>query len=87
MGGRRVAQPQFEIVPAGAPEDSVRRAAEAVGFPCVVKAVSLSASQGILRADDTAAAMTAARRIRQILPQPGIPGSPCWSRNTCPARN
>ena len=62
-----VAQPKFAIVPAGAPEDSVRHAAETVGCPCVVKAVSLSASQGILRADDTAAAVTAARRIRHIL--------------------
>jgi hypothetical protein len=62
-----VAQPHFKIVPAGAPEDSIRQAAEAVGFPCVVKAVSLSASQGILRADDPAGAVTAARRIRQVL--------------------
>jgi biotin carboxylase len=38
-----------------------------VGFPCVVKAVSLSASQGILRADDQAAAVTAARRIQRML--------------------
>jgi len=62
-----VSQPQFEIVPAAAPEDCIRDAAEAVGFPCVVKAVSLSASQGILRADDAASAVTAARRIRQVL--------------------
>ena len=62
-----VAQPTFEIVPATAREDAIRQAAEAVGFPCVVKAVSLSASQGILRADDTAAAVTATRRIRQVL--------------------
>ena len=62
-----VAQPRFAIVPAGAPEDAIRQAAGAAGFPCVVKAVSLSASQGILRADDTAAAVTAARRIRQVL--------------------
>ena len=62
-----VAQPSFRTVAAAAPEDSLRRATTAVGFPCVVKAVSLSASQGILRADDTAAAMTAARRIRQVL--------------------
>jgi biotin carboxylase len=33
----------------------------------VVKAVSLSASQGVLRADDPAAAVEAARRIRQVL--------------------
>jgi biotin carboxylase len=62
-----VPQPRFEIVPAAAPAGVFRRAAEAVGLPCVVKAVSLSASQGILRADDPAAAVTAASRIRQVL--------------------
>jgi biotin carboxylase len=59
-----VPQPSFRLVPAG---DGVRQAAEAIGFPCVVKAVSLSASQGVLRADDPAAAVEAARRIRQVL--------------------
>jgi biotin carboxylase len=62
-----VAQPAFRIVPADAPEDSVRQAAAEVGFPCVVKAVSLSASQGVLRADGPAAAVTAARRVRRVL--------------------
>jgi biotin carboxylase len=61
-----VPQPRFEIVPA-ATDDAVRRASTAVGFPCVVKAVSLSASQGVLRADDPAAAAAAARRIRHVL--------------------
>jgi ATP-grasp domain len=65
-----VPQPRFEIVPA-ATDDAVRRAAGAVGFPCVVKAVSLSASQGVLRADDPAAARSAARRIRNILAATG----------------
>jgi biotin carboxylase len=59
-----VSQPSFRLVPAG---DCPRPAAEAVGFPCVVKAVSLSASQGVLRADDPAGAVEAARRIRQVL--------------------
>ena len=59
-----VPQPSFRIVPAGA---RIRQAAEAVGFPCVVKAVSLSASQGVLLADDPAAAVQAGHRIRQIL--------------------
>ena len=62
-----VAQPAFRIVPAPAADDSVRRAAAAIGFPCVIKATSLSASQGILRADDLAAAVTAARQIRHVL--------------------
>jgi len=59
-----VPQPSFRLVPAG---ECVRQAAEAIGFPCVVKAVSLSASQGVLRADDPAAAVEAARRVRQVL--------------------
>jgi len=59
-----VPQPSFRLVPAG---DGVRQAAEAIGFPCVVKAVSLSASQGVPRADDPAAAVEAARRVRQVL--------------------
>jgi hypothetical protein len=71
-----VAQPHFKIVPAGAPEDSIRQAAEAAGFPCMIKAVSLSASQGILRADDQVAAVTAARRIRQILAAAQHPAEP-----------
>ncbi len=62
-----VPQPKFRIVPAGASADSLRRAAAEAGFPCVVKAVSLSASRGILRADGPAAAVRAARRIRRIL--------------------
>jgi biotin carboxylase len=62
-----VAQPAFRVVPAGASPAAVRDAAAQVGFPCVVKAVSLSGSQGVLRVDDGAGAVAAARRIRQIL--------------------
>src|SRR5579863_9218967 len=65
--GASVAQPRFEIVPAHASDDAVRRAAAAAGFPCVVKAVSLSAGQGVLRADDPGQAVRAAARIRRIL--------------------
>jgi biotin carboxylase len=69
-----VAQPTFRIVPPAAAEDYVRQAAAQAGFPCVVKAVSLSASQGVLRADDPAAVVAAARRIWQILVVAGRPG-------------
>ena len=65
-------QPAFRIVPAA---DSVRPAAEAIGFPCVVKAVSLRASQGVLRADHPAAAVEAARRIRKVLDDAERPAS------------
>ena len=66
-----VAQPSFRAVPAAATDDSIRRAVTEVGLPCVVKAVSLSASQGILRADDPAAVLAAAGRIRHILAAAG----------------
>jgi len=62
-----VTQPRFEIIPAHAEDDAVRQAATAVGFPCVVKAASLSASQGVLRADDADQAVRAAARIRRVL--------------------
>jgi biotin carboxylase len=68
-----VAQPAFRVVPAGASEGAVQDAAAQVGLPCVVKAVSLSGSQGVLRADDMAGAVAAAARIRQIL---GVAGPP-----------
>ncbi len=61
-----VPQPRFQVVPA-ATDEAIRQAATELGFPCVVKAISLSASQGVLRADDPAAAVAAARRIRAIL--------------------
>jgi len=37
-----------------------------VGYPCVVKPAGLSASQGVIRADDEAAALAAARRADVI---------------------
>ncbi|MDQ2813659.1 MAG: ATP-grasp domain-containing protein, partial [Actinomycetota bacterium] len=62
-----VAQPRFEIIPAQAGDDAIRQAGTAVGFPCVVKPVSLSASQGVLRANNPASAVRAAARIRRLL--------------------
>ena len=62
-----VPQPRFEIIPAHASDDAIIQAAAATRFPCVIKAVSLSASQGVLRADDADQAVQAARRIRRIL--------------------
>jgi hypothetical protein len=62
-----VPQPDFGIVPAHASGDAIRQATAATGLPCVIKAVSLSASQGVLRADDAAQAVQAAMRIRRVL--------------------
>jgi biotin carboxylase len=63
-------QPAFRIV---GPGEDVVAAAEAVGWPVVVKPVSLSASRGVIRADDPAAALAAAERVRAILDGDGHP--------------
>src|SRR5262249_47773994 len=62
-----VPQPAFQILAASAGDDAMAGAAAGAGFPCVVKAVSLSGSQGVLRADDEAGAIAAAARIRGVL--------------------
>ncbi|HEY3240967.1 MAG TPA: ATP-grasp domain-containing protein [Acidimicrobiia bacterium] len=77
-----VRQPDFVVVAPGArgvPDDpgargvpenigaDVAAAAAGVGFPCVVKPVSLSASRGVIRADDPAQAAAAGERVRAIL--------------------
>jgi biotin carboxylase len=68
-----VAQPAFRVVPANASGRHIMQAAAQVGLPCVVKAVSLSGSQGVLRADDGADAVVAAGRIQQVLRDAGRP--------------
>ena len=61
-------QPAFRVVVGGA---QVASLAGEVGFPCVVKPVSLSASRGVIRADTPMEAEVAATRIREILRQAG----------------
>jgi biotin carboxylase len=63
-------QPSFRVVGAG---DDVAAAAEEVGWPVVVKPVSLSASRGVIRADDPAGVRAAAGRVRAILDGDGHP--------------
>ena len=56
-------QPAYRIVALGA--DVASTAAE-IGYPCVVKPVSRSASQGVIRVDDSIEAEAAAVRIRAM---------------------
>jgi biotin carboxylase len=65
-----VVQPPFRVVGQG---DHVVKAAAEVGWPVVVKPVSLSASRGVIRADDPASAEAAAARVRAILDADGHP--------------
>jgi biotin carboxylase len=46
---------------------------EAVGFPCVLKPLTRSGSQGVIRADTPEAAIAAADRIRAIVGDPEAP--------------
>ena len=59
-----VPQPRFEL--AGPPDDAAAIAAM-IGFPVVLKPLSMSASRGVIRADDAESARAAAERIRRIL--------------------
>ena len=68
------------------PDADVASAAAEVGYPCVVKPVSRSASQGVIRVDDHTQADAAAARLRAImrrrdpeplLVEPSYPG-PRW---------
>ena len=63
-----VPQPEHRTV--GPSQDSAAVAAE-IGLPCVVKPLSLSASRGVIRADDPRTAAAAAARVRAILAEAG----------------
>ncbi|MHB8295989.1 MAG: ATP-grasp domain-containing protein [Acidimicrobiales bacterium] len=60
-------------------------AAGEVGFPCVVKPVSLSGSRGVIKACDIDELVVAARRSLSISAQaeaPGVGGQPCRASRT-----
>jgi biotin carboxylase len=63
-------QPSFRLVEGG--EDVVGPASE-VGWPCVLKPLSMAASRGVVRADDEAGAAAAAARVRAIIEEPAGP--------------
>ena len=58
-----VKQPQFRMAPPGA----VLPAAVELGFPVVIKPTGLSASRGVIRADNPGEASAAENRVRSIL--------------------
>lgn len=61
--------PSFVLVPTDA---DPARVAEALEFPVVLKPLSLSASRGVIRADDPDAFAEAFRRIKVLLGKPDI---------------
>ena len=76
-------QPAYRVIAAG--DDAVAACTE-VGFPCVLKPVSLAASRGVIRVDDIDAVADAMARIRAITAEAGRdPVSRSWLRRSCPA--
>src|SRR3989454_2098140 len=61
-----VAVPRFELLPTAADPERVARGAS---YPCVLKPVRLSASRGVVRADDPQGFVAAFERIKRILEQ------------------
>lgn len=75
-------QPLFRVI--GADDDPVAACSE-VGFPCVVKPVSLSASRGVVRVDGIAEVADTVARIRTITAEAGRdPGEPILAESFVP---
>jgi biotin carboxylase len=66
LGRARVPQPGWRLVEERDGAAGVTAAVRALGPPCVLKPVGLSASRGVIRVDDAAAAPAVAERVRAI---------------------
>jgi biotin carboxylase len=79
-----IPQPRYKRAESGA--DVAALAAE-VGYPVVVKPVSLSASRGVIRADDAESAVLAAKRARSICEKTGAgSGAPLLIESYVPGK-
>ncbi|MGH7671726.1 MAG: ATP-grasp domain-containing protein [Gemmatimonadales bacterium] len=67
LAGQGVPVPRFELHRL---DEDPRAIARAVVYPCVLKPLRLSASRGVIRADDPAGFVAAHARLRTILAQP-----------------
>ncbi len=67
LAERGVRVPAFARIRLDADEEALERAAGRVGFPLVMKPLSLSASRGVMRADDTEALHAGLARLRTLL--------------------
>ena len=69
LAGAGVPSPWFELV---ALDDDIEAVARRVSYPCVVKPVFLSASRGVIRADDPPGFVAAVESVSAILAQPDV---------------
>jgi biotin carboxylase len=73
-----VAVPRFELLPIAADPE---RVAGRAPYPCVLKPLRLSASRGVVRADDPHGFVGAFRRLKAILDQPDVAACGEWARH------
>ncbi len=73
-----VAVPRFELRAIAADPDGL---AHGASYPCVLKPLRLSASRGVVRADDPPGFVAAFRRIKAILEQPELAECGEWARH------
>lgn len=69
LAGAAVPSPSFSMVRV---DDDARAAARRVAYPCVLKPLVLSASRGVIRADDETAFVAAFARVVAILRAPDV---------------
>jgi biotin carboxylase len=69
LAAAAVRQPPFRVVPLDGDPGAIARTLE---YPCVVKPLALSASRGVIRADDPAGLAAAVARVRAILQAPDV---------------
>jgi biotin carboxylase len=72
LSAAAVPVPAFRLVTL---EADLRAAAARATYPCVLKPLTLSASRGVIRADDEAGFVAAARRIEAILRRDDVAGA------------
>jgi biotin carboxylase len=70
--------PPFELLAIAADPDQPARVAL---YPCVLKPLRLSASRGVVRADDPPGFVAAFRRVKAILEQPELAECGEWARH------
>jgi len=72
-----VAVPRFELL---ATAEDPERVARRASYPCVLKPLRLSASRGVVRADDAAGFVAAFQRLTAILEEPDVARCGDWAR-------
>ena len=69
LDGAGIASPTWRVIPL---DNDARREAGGIDFPCVIKPLALSASRGVIRANNPDEFVATVERLRRILRQPDV---------------